>query len=191
MKYGARYIRWAPVLSDNPDNASLPTYRGSMSLGGLQKVTDNPSFNEAKGYEDDGLAIHVNEFNECTVDVEIGELENEVGSAVLGATLGEDGELHHGADDNAPDGGMAFYISKMVRGNIKSYQGIFYPLLKASMQGTEYAGKAGSITLAGSKLHFLARACANTSRDWKILSKDFPTEAEAKAWVDAQLPEKE
>ena len=186
MKYGARYIRWAPVLSENPDGASLPTYRGSMSLGGLQKVTDNPSFTEAKGHEDDGLAVHVNEFIECPVDVEIGDLANEVASSVLGSKLDEGEDLHFGADDNAPDGGMAFFISKMKKGNVKSYQCIFYPLLKAAMQGEEYTSKAGSITLTGDKLHFLARASA--TGDWKIKSKEFSTKEEAIAWIDGKLP---
>ena len=188
MKYGAKYIRWAMMRVENPGEGTGPTYMGSISLGGLQKVTDSPSYNEAKGYEDDGLAVHVNEFNECSVDVEIGDLANEVAAAVLGAELQEGEDLRFRAADNAAEGGLAFYISKMKKGNIKSYQGIFYPTLKAAMQGQEYTGKAGSITLANDKLHFLARACDGYDGAWKIQSKDFETEAEAKAWVDEKLP---
>lgn len=185
MKYGARYIRWAPVKSTS-ENA-LPTYGDSISLGGLQKVSDNPSYSEAKGFEDDALAIHVSEFKECTVDVEIGELENATAAAVLGAKLETEGEdLRFGSDDNASDGGLAFVICKILKGNLKRYQGIFYPTLKAAMQGEEYSGKGESIALTNSKLHFLARPAENGT--WKVKSKDFDKVEDAIAWVDKNLP---
>lgn len=185
MKYGAKYIRWAPVTA--ADTGKAPVYGEAISLGGLQKVSDSPSYAEAKGYEDDALAIHVTEFTECPVDVEIGELTNEVAAKVLGAELSEGtGDLHFGAGDTPPDGGMGFITKKLMRGSTATvFQGVFYPLLKASMQGVEYNGKQGSITLGNSKLRFLARRCETD--DWKIQSKDFATEKEAAGWVDGQL----
>ena len=185
MKYGAKYIRWAPVTEAAQGKA--PVYGEAISLGGLQKVSDAPAYAEAKGYEDDALAIHVTEFTECPVDVEIGELSNDVASKVLGAKLDEvGGNLHFGAGDTPPDGGMGFITKKLMRGSTATvFQGIFYPLLKASMQGVEYNGKQGSITLGNSKLKFLARRCETD--DWKIQSKDFATEKEATDWVDSQL----
>ena len=73
----------------------------------------------------------------------------------------------------------------MLKGNIKAYQGIFYPKAKASAQGEEYSTKGESITLANSKIHFLATAC--NSGDWKVLSKDFSTEEEAASWVNEKI----
>ena len=93
-------------------------------------------------------------------------------------------EPSHG-DYEAGYGGLAFYINKMLEGNVKVYQGIYYPKVKASVQGEEYSTKGESITLANSKIRFLASAC--NSGDWKILSKDFETETEAASWVDEKI----
>lgn len=183
--YGAKYLQWAPITAESAD--AVPTYGDAMNLGPLVRVSDSPAYNEVKAYGDDVLQEYVNEFNECPVDVEVTELPMEAAAAVTGATLQENGEgkdLIFSSNDNAPHGGLAFYISKQVKG-VKSYQGVFYTKLKAAMQGEEYSTKADSVTLANSKLHFLAMAPAVGS--WKIKSSDFPAEAAAKAWVDAKL----
>ena len=187
-KYGAKYLRWAPFAEPPPEQveSAFPKYGDPLSLGALVSVTDTPTFNEAKMYGDNVLKEHVNEFKECGVAVELTDLANSVASAVLGATISEETEndLEFSAEDNAPYGGLAFYINKMVDG-VKSYHGIYYPKLKASMQGTAYATKGDSITLAGGSLNFTAAAPINGK--WKVESDDFPTEAEAKAWVDKKI----
>ncbi len=187
-KYGAKYLRWAPFAETTPDQveSAFPKYGDPISLGALVSVTDTPTFNEAKMYGDNALKEHVNEFKECGVAVELTDLANSVASAVLGATISEEPEndLEFSAEDNAPYGGLAFYINKMVDG-VKSYHGIYYPKLKASMQGTAYTTKGDSITLAGGSLNFTAAAPMNGK--WKVESDDFPTEAEAKAWVDEKI----
>lgn len=187
-KYGAKYLRWAPFAETTPDadTASFPKYGDPISLGALVKVTDSPSFNEAKAFGDNALEEHVNEFKECGVAVEVTELANSVASAVLGAKIESEGgkDLVFSTEDNAPYGGLAFYINKMVKG-VKSYHGIYYPKAKAAMQGTEYTTKGDSITLAGGALNFTAAAPANGK--WKVESDDFPTEKEAKDWVDKKI----
>lgn len=187
MRYGAKMLQWAPFAQDNPEPAgALPNYGTPMNLGELNKVTDSPTFNEAKGYGDNALTVHVSEFTEAGIDVEVNELSNVSASAIFGATLDEEGEdLHFKAEDNPPYGGLGFYISKMLKGNKKAYQGIFYPKTKASVQGEEYSTKGESITLANSKIHFLASAC--NSGDWQVKSKDFTTEAEAVSWVNEKI----
>ena len=187
-KYGAKYLRWAPFAADTPDalDTAFPKYGTPMNLGALVKVTDTPTFNEAKAYGDNALKEYVNEFKECGVAVELTELSNEVASAVLGATINAEAEddLEFSAEDNAPYGGLGFYINKMVDG-VKYYHGIYYPKLKAAMQGTEYATKGDSITLAGGALNFTASAPA--CGKWKVESDDFTSETEAKAWVDEKI----
>lgn len=187
-KYGAKYLRWAPFAETTPDSVekNFPKYGDPISLGDLVRVTDTPTFNEAKLYGDNALKEYVNEFKECGVAVELTELSNSVASAVLGASIDAESEndLVFSAEDNAPYGGLAFYINKMVNG-VKSYHGIFYPKLKAAMQGTEYATKGDSITLVGGSLNFTASAPMNEK--WKVESDDFPTEDEAKAWVDKKV----
>lgn len=188
MKYGAKMLQWAPFAESDPEPAgALPKYGTPMNLGELNKVTDSPTFNEAKGYGDNALTVHVTEFKEVGIDVEVNELPNAAASAIFGAKLDteESQDLHFGAENNAPYGGLAFYISKMLKGNAKTYQGVFYPKAKASVQGEEYSTKGESITLANSKIHFLATAC--NSGDWKVLSKDFSTEEEAASWVNEKI----
>ena len=191
-KYGAKYLQWAPFAQQTPDalDSAFPKYGDPINLGALVKVTDSPTFNEAKSYGDNALKEHVIEFKECGVAVELTELTNAVASAVLGASINAEAEndLEFSAEDNAPYGGLAFYINKQVDG-AKFYHGIYYPKLKAAMQGTEYATKGDSITLTGGSLNFTAAAPANSK--WKIESDDFTTEAEAKAWVDEKIKKTE
>lgn len=188
-KYGAKYLQWAPFAETAPDEstAAFPKYGTPVNLGKLVKVTDSPTFNEGKIYGDNSLAEYVNEFKECGIDVEVTELSNSVSSSIFGATLatsGDDTDLKFGEDDNAPYGGLAFYVCKLVN-NVKKYQCIYYPKLKASMQGDEYATKGDGITLTGGKIHFTASAPANGS--WKVVSTEVGTEAAAKTWVDAKI----
>ena len=185
MRYGAKMLQWAPITEEAAD--ALPSYGTPVNLGALNKVTDSPVFNEAKGHGDNALTVHVNEFKECGIDAEVNELSNENAAAVFGAALDAEGEgdLAFGVEDNAPYGGLAFFINKMLKGNKKVYQGIFYPKVKAAMQGEEYSTKGDSIVLANDKIHFLA-AAPNAGK-WKYKSKDFDTEAEAIAWVNGKV----
>ena len=188
MKYGAKMAQWAPFATSDPEPAgALPKDGTPMNLGALNKVTESPTYNEAKGYGDNALKVHVTEFKEALIDAEVNDLTNTVASAIFGATLeDETGQsLHFGAEDNPPYGGLAFYINKLLDGNVKTYQGIYYPKLKASIQGEEYSTKGESITLSNSKIRFLASTC--NSGDWKIMSKDFTSEAEAASWVNEQI----
>lgn len=186
-KYGAKYLRFAPFADTTPEpDAALPNYGTPIDVGGLVKVTDAPAFNEGKIYGDNALAEYVNEFKECIIDVEITELSNAVASVMLGATLATtpDKELQFAEGDNAPFGGFGFIACKQVN-NVKVYQGVYYPKVKAAMQGDEYTTKGDGITLTGGKLKLTAATAKNGQ--WKILSDDLETEALAKTWVDGKV----
>ena len=188
MRYGAKGIMWAPFAAENPESDdALPNYGEARTLGELNKVTDNPTYNEARAYGDNTLSRFVSEFRENVVDVDILELPNDTASAVTGAKIDTtaDKDLHFNSEDNAPYGGLAFYVNQLLTGNKKKYQGIFYPKLKAAMQGKEYSTKGESITLTGEKLHFVGTAAKNG--DWKIQSDYFDTEADAVAWTKKKL----
>lgn len=190
MEYGAQRLMWAPFASSNPEPASaLPNYGTPMSLGELVKVSDNPSFVEAKAAGDNNAtARYIKKFQQCPVDAEVTDFTNEVASSIFGAKLDateSKKNLHFNAADNPPYGGMTFYTVNLMSGNIVKYQGVFYPKLKAAMQGKEYNTTGDSITLTSSKTQFLAMQCNNG--DWKIQSEFFSTEAEAIAWCDDML----
>ena len=186
-KYGAKYLRWAPFADENADEdeKSLPKYGASMSLGALMEVTDAPEFSEATIDGDDKIDESVSEFSKCPIDLKTTELPMDAASELYGANLSEDGELANGGDDVAPLGGLAFLISKRIKGQPK-HQGVFYPKTQAVPQGETFTTKGSSITLNGDLVKLTALLPAN--RKWRIKSKLFSTESEAKAWVDGKLP---
>lgn len=188
-KYGAKLLQWAPFAASSPDanTTALPHYGTPANLGELVKVTDSPAFNEGKIYGDNALAEHVVEFKECGIDVEVTELSASVAASIFGATLAssnDDTDLKFGADDTAPYGGLAFYVCKMIDG-VKKYQGVYYPKVKATMQGDEYATKGDGITLTGGKIHFTAGVPANGK--WKLESSDIASESDAATWVNTKI----
>mgnify|MGYP000246956793 CR=1 FL=1 len=187
MEYGAKHIRWAPIAAE-PAKV-LPTYGPAVTLGELNQVADNPSYVEAKAAGDNNAtARHVKKFQQATVDVTVLDILNEVATNIFGAKIDETPakDLHFNISDKPPYGGAAFYTENLMAGNQVKYQGIFYPKMKAAMQGKTYDTTGDSITLANSKVQFTAIACNNG--DWKVESPFFDTEAEAETWVDTKLP---
>ena len=151
MDYGAMYIKWAPFAAENPEPAGrLPTYGPAVSLGPLNKVTDSPSFNEAKGYGDNSLQVYVNKFKETVLAVETTELALDTMSAISGTTIetGTHKNMRFRNTDKAPYGGLGFIVNLLLTGNRDICRGVFYPKVKAMLQGTEYNTNGETITLA-------------------------------------------
>lgn len=191
--FGARHLQWAPFAATDADvdATAFPKYGKPMNLGPLVAVTDTINTVEAENHGDDELQEYASEFQKLTVDAEITELPLEVAAALYGSTLDSDGgDLELGSSDDAPWGGLGFYISKQAKvGGVqkKFFEGVYYPKLKASVQGATYNTKGQSITFANGKVHFTGTTCAKGK--YKVLSKNFETAVEAKAWVDAKIAE--
>lgn len=188
--YGAKYLQWAPFAESSPDidPSSFPKYGTPMNLGPLVQVTDTITYAEAKNYGDNELQETASEFQELGLDAEITELPIDAAAAVYGATKTEAGDLEFGDSDDAPWGGLAFYTNKQAKiGGVqkKYFQGVFYPKLKASRQGTTYTTKGQSITFANGKIRFTGTVCAKGK--FQVFSANLETEAAAKAWVDALI----
>lgn len=180
--YGAKKIRFAPIQTDT-DASKYPVYGQAAFLGALVAVTDAISYAEANNYGDNELQETASEFQSMTVDIEVTELPAEQAAVVFGATLTEDGDLEYGGEDDAPWGGLAFYVTKQVKvGGVqkKFCQGIFDPKVKGSRQGATYSTKGQSITFTNGKAHFVGTTCAKGKH--QVFSKNFETEAEADAW---------
>ena len=188
--YGAKYLQWAPFAESSPDidPSAFPKYGTPMNLGPLVQVTDTITYAEAKNYGDNELQETASEFQELGLDAEITELPIDAAAAVYGATKTEAGDLEFGDSDDAPWGGLALYTNKQAKiGGVqkKYFQGVFYPKLKASRQGTTYTTKGQSITFANGKIRFTGTACAKGK--FQVFSANLETEAAAKAWVDALI----
>lgn len=188
MDYGAKYIRWAPFSEENPEpEGKLPSYGTAITLGALNKATDTPAFNEAKGYGDNALKVYVNKFKETVIAIETTEVPRDSMMAVSGTTLESETKknLRFKDTDKTPYGGLGFYVNKILDDGSDVCMGIFYPKVKAMLQGTEYNTNGENITLSTNKLQFTGSSC--NSGDWKIESEYFDTEEEAKAWVDGMF----
>ena len=184
--YGARYLQWAPFKASGADESeeAYPKYDAPLNLGALMAVTDSISLASGEVRGDDDVDSRVDEFESMTVDVDVVEMTGEVAAKVFGAALTEGQDVEYGVNDQSPYGGLAFYITKMSK-NVKSYQGIYYPKVKASRQGTSYSTKSKTVSFANSKAHFEGFAAKNGR--YQVQSKSFPTAAEAKAWVDKMV----
>lgn len=188
MDYGAKYIKWAPFAEETPEPAGkLPLYGTAITLGALNKATDTPAFNEAKGYGDNALKVYVNKFKETVIGIETTEVPRESMTAVSGTTLESETKknMRFRDTDKTPYGGLGFYVNKILDDGRDVCMGVFYPKVKAMLQGTEYNTNGENITLSTNKLQFTGSSC--NSGDWKIESPYFDTEEEAKDWVDGMF----
>lgn len=193
MRYGAKMLQWAPFAASNPEPAaSLPRYGTPENLGELNEVQETLNFNEASAAgNNDALARFVNEFRDGTLAVSILDVKQTTMSHISGAqlvgsgTTDETKDLAFGAEDNAPYGGMAFYVNELMEGNVKKYRGVYYPKVKAMLQGETYNTKGQSITLTAQRINFRVMKAAN--EQYRIFSPYFATAAEAEAWVNAKI----
>ncbi|MBR5093454.1 MAG: hypothetical protein IK095_00030, partial [Oscillospiraceae bacterium] len=62
---------------------------------------------------------------------------------------------------------------------------IYYPKVKAAMQGEDFETKGESINFANGKLKFKASKC--NAGKWKVVSAAKTTADAAKTWVDTML----
>ena len=188
MDYGAKMLQWAPFAKENAEaKGKLPKYDTAVNLGALNKVSDSPSFNEAKGFGDNALKVHVVKFKECGVATEVTELPRAQMSAISGAEIetGEHKNMRFRDSDKAPYGGLGFYVNKILDDGRDVCMGVFFPKVKAVLQGTEYNTSGDNITLSTGKIQFTAAAC--DTGDWRIYSDYFDTEEEAETWVNGMF----
>ena len=149
MQYGAKMIQWAPFAATNPETTTAPPKLGTpANLGALNKVTETINFNRTSAFGDNVKKVEIVEFKDGSLAVETLYLSNANAAAVTGAELGTtdgDKDLKFGSNDTAPYGSLAFYTNHMRDDGTKYYQGIFYPKVKANMEGEEYETKATAL----------------------------------------------
>lgn len=187
--YGASYLRWAKKTAAGVLGTSFPTYGAALDVGPLVSVTDTITYASARNYGDNRLQESADEFQEIGVTAGMTEMPLETAAAMYGATLSTNGGIGYGAEDEAPEGCLGFYTTKLVKGSSgvwkKSWQGVFYPVLKASRQGTSYNTKGQNITFANGQANFVGTAEENGF--YQVFSGNLDSEAAAKAWVDKMM----
>lgn len=188
-QYGAKNLQWAPFAASNPEpEDALPNYGTPMKLGDLMSVAETLNFSEVESRADDVRKIYLREFVDGSLAVGVLELPNETASAVTGAQIDStEGakDIHFSSNDTAPYGCLGFYTTNIKADGSKYYKGIFYPKVKASMDGRTYNTKQKTIVLDSPKLTFSVDAC-NTG-DYRIESDELTTEAAAKTWGNGKV----
>lgn len=187
--YGAKYLRWAKKTAAGVAGESFPTYDAALDMGPLVSVADTITYASARNYGDNTLQESVDEFQEIGVTAGMTEMPIATAGEVYGAAVSANGGIGYGAEDEAPEGGLGFYTTKLIKNTSgvqkKSYQGVFYPNLKGSRQGATYNTKGQSITFANGQANFTGTAEENGF--FQVFSGNLETEAAAKAWVDKML----
>lgn len=182
-------IQWAPFAATDPETASAPPKLGTpANLGALNKVTETINFNRVSAYGDNVKKVEIVEFKDGSLAVETLYLSNENAAALTGAELGtseSDKDLKFGSNDTAPYGSLAFYANRMKDDGTKYYQGVFYPKVKANMEGESYETKGDSIVLSNEKLTFTV--FEPLYGKYRHKSPEFDTEAKAAAWVNEKI----
>lgn len=178
---GLKYMAWAEML-DEPIDA-VPTYHPGIVLGRM--VSTNLSITNAEGemYADDQLAEYISEFSSAQWEAQVDNIELYNQAKVYGAKYTEDGELQNFAGDVAPYGGIGGYQQVMVR-NVKKYRAWFFPKGKASIPDESAATRGNSISFGTQPIKM--RIASPDYGPWKY-TKEFTTEAAAKAYVDTKL----
>ena len=188
-QYGAKMLQWAPFAATNPEPAdALPNYSTPINLGALMSVAETLNFSEVEARADDVRKIYLKEFVDGSLAVGVLEMPNATASAITGAKLDSTAsakDLHFSSNDVAPYGGLSFYVSCVKEDGSKYYKGIYYPKVKASMDGRTYTTKQKTIVLDSPKLTLTVDACA--TGDYKIESDELTTESAAAAWVNGKI----
>ena len=188
-QYGAKMLQWAPFAETNPEPAdALPNYGTPINLGGLMSVAETLNFSEVESRADDVRKIYIKEFTDGSLAVGVLELTNETASAVTGAKLDSSSsakDIHFSADDTPPYGCLGFYTTNMEPDGTKYWKGLFYPKVKASLDGRTYNTKQKTIVLDSPTLTFAVDACA--TGDYRIESPELTTESAAKEWVNGKV----
>ena len=182
-------IQWAPFAATDPETASAPPKLGTpANLGALNKVTETINFNRMSGHGDNVKKVEIAEFKDGSLAVETLYLSNENAAALTGAELGTtdgDKDLKFGSNDVAPYGSLAFYTNCMKDDGTKYYQGVFFPKVKANVEGESYETKGDSIVLSNAKLTFAV--FEPLYGKYRHKSPEFDTEAKAAAWVNEKI----
>lgn len=191
MQYSAKMIQWAPFATTNAEPADdFPRYGTPINLGALNNVVEQLNYADVRAYGDDVCKIIENDFTDGLLTIETLELPIKAAAALTGNTItagsgDEGGDLEFSAEDLAPFGGASFVTGWRRADGTRYHQGIWYPKVKAHLEGQTYNTRGQTIILTNSKIVFAVMACNKGVP--KVLSPEFTTEAKVIAWVNEKI----
>lgn len=177
---GLKYLAYAEMATDS--TSAIPTYEAGDVLG--QMVSTNLSIANSEGelYADDMLAEYVSEFESADFTAEVDNIPLSKQATLYGATY-ENDEFKASPIDVAPYFGIGGYQSLMIAG-VRKYRAWFYPKARATMPDLDGTTKGKSISFGTQPIKM--KIMAPKYGHW-YYSKEFTTEAAAKAYIDNKL----
>ncbi len=179
--FGTSHLVWSKFKTED-SAAAAPTYDVPINITGNRKCEYTPNMVTGSICGDNTKQEEVTEFVDGTLAIEATDITNAAAAAMLGATIGEDGEITHKEGDVAPYGGVG-YIKHLMRGGVKYYKGYFIPKCKAVRQSDSSSTKESSITLTGASMQFTVFPLINNGHTDYESPDSFTKESEAIAWI--------
>ena len=187
--YTAKYLRWAPKTAAGVAGTSFPTYGEKMNVGPLAQVAETNNTSRGENHGDGELQEFLDEFVSVALAARVTEMPIATAAAVYGATKNKSGGISFNVNDAPPEGGLGLISGKQFKNEEglqqKAYQGVFYPNVKGSRQGTTFNTKGANITFANASCNFTGTAEENGYHC--VMSGNLDTEKAAMDWVDKML----
>lgn len=182
VKCGMKCPKFAKITEESA--SALPTYDSTIVTIG-EAISGNLTINLATGelHSDDALNIKVSDFSSGTLALETDGLDDEVASALFGATAAT-GLVTYSAGDTAPNGGLAYYTPMRDKTGTPYFKGYYFPKVQAAMGNDNAATKGSSITFQTANTTFTIMKC-NTGA-W-MQTEILDAESEAAAWCETKL----
>lgn len=182
-KMGATEPYFALITQENKGN--FPTYDEPEEFSELVSVTEALEFAEGNFFSNNRRSENARVFKSGTLTYANKGLSPYVISKIYGSKLSEEGQLTYGANDKAPRIGFGFY-REMEDNGVPYFEGVYYPAVKASIEGETDNTRGDNITYAGDTTTMAIFALDDADASWKI-TEIFASAEEAKAWVLEKL----
>lgn len=183
-KMGANKPWFAPITSEN--TGTFPTYGTAEEFSEFVSLSESLEFAESSFYSNNRKSESARAFKSGTLTYGNKGLSPDTISKIYGAKLdAETGELVYGANDAAPRIGFGFY-RELEDNGVRYYEGVYYPSVKASMEGESDNTRGENVTYEGNSTVMEVYALSDTAATWKV-TDIFATADEAEAWVKGKL----
>ena len=182
-KMGATEPYFATITQEN--KGAFPTYDEPEAFSELVAVTETLEFAEGSFFSNNRRSENARVFKSGTLAYANKGLSHYVISKIYGSKLSQEGELTYGANDKAPRIGFGFY-REMEDDGIPYFEGVYYPSVKASLEGETDNTRGDNITYAGDTTTMAIFALDDEDATWKM-TEVFAAAEEAKAWVLKKL----
>ena len=175
-KIGVRKMFYAKWTADD-------TYTDGAQFGKISSFNFTPTTSSVKDYGDDVVAEVANEMSGGTLSIEANQITLEEKAFLLGHTYSTENGLVVKADDQAPYVGVGAMAVEIASG-IKAYVAKWYKKLMFHEPNDENSTKQENIAFAHTTIE---ADVVPQDGDYGIsVTKSFPSEAAALAWLQEQ-----